>query len=234
MSPSTDVEPVARPGWRRHRVLLMTALATVLTVFLVAWVISTWFLRVFIIPSTSMEPTLHEGDRVAVSVQSDPDDLRRGDVVVFADTKAWLPTPQPHPVLTALRGLGVLPESGEAHLAKRVIGLPGDRISYTAGQAALRVNGTELDEPYLWDHEVAETSFDVVVPPGQLWVLGDHRAASADSRDHQDGPGGGFVSAHDVVGRAWAVVWPLERLGPVPQPETGDTRQSAPAGSRAP
>lgn len=172
--------------------------------------------RMFRIPSASMEPTLVPGDRVAVDLLTPgPGELHRGDVVVFRDARAWLAGTEAEQTdpLGALAGL-VGADSPEGHLVKRVIGLPGDRVRWSPGQGRLEVNGRPVDEPYLAG-EVAEEPFDVTVPAGSLWVMGDHREASQDSRQHQDGPGSGFVAADDVVGRVAAVVWPLGRVGTV-------------------
>ncbi len=174
-----------------RRTALIAAAVTVLACVL-AWA---FLARMYAIPSSSMEPGLQAGDRVVATLLTpDPFPVRRGDVVVFEDTKGWLP--------------------GGGHVIKRAVGLPGDIVSWTPGEETLRVNGVPVEEPYLAPGETpAQEAFEVTVPEGRLWVLGDHRSASADSRAHRAGPGGGFVALDDVVGRARFVVWPLDRVG---------------------
>ncbi len=174
-----------------RRTALIAAAVTVLACVL-AWA---FLARMYAIPSSSMEPGLRAGDRVVATLLTpDPFPVRRGDVVVFEDTKGWLP--------------------GGGHVIKRAVGLPGDIVSWTPGEETLRVNGVPVEEPYLAPGETpAQEAFEVTVPAGRLWVLGDHRSASADSRAHLTGPGGGFVALDDVVGRARLVVWPLDRIG---------------------
>lgn len=205
----------AESGQGRGRVLLQV-LAVVALVLVVTGLMRLFLVRVYHIPSESMEPTLQVGDRVAVSLPaSDLEDLHRGDVVVFRDTKGWLPEAADDGLLTsALRLAGLVPEPAGETVVKRVVGLPGDRISWSPGQERLRVNGVPVAEPYLFPGDApAGQEFDVTVPAGSLWVLGDHRSRSADSRHHLDGPGSGFVAVADVVGRAEARVWPVSRWG---------------------
>lgn len=187
--------------------------------------------QMFVIPSGSMENTLEVGDRVVVSKIGG---FQRGDVVVFADPGSWLPpsTKDTAPVKQVLEFIGVLPNSGVEYLIKRVIGMPGDRVKCCTEDGAVTVNGTAIDESgYLFTESGVQVvpssvTFDVVVPEGHLFVMGDHRNASADSRCRlqQDGTAGvkgaaAFVPRDKVVGAAVAIVAPLDRLATFRVPE---------------
>ncbi|RRD03961.1 signal peptidase I [Arachnia propionica] len=191
--------------------------------------------QMFVIPSGSMENTLQIGDRVLVSKFGG---FQRGDVVVFADPGTWLPATEKEstPVEQALEFVGVLPNSGEEYLIKRVIGMPGDRVKCCTAEGAVSVNGVALDESsYLYTEsgvQVAPSSvtFDVVVPKDHVFVMGDHRNSSADSRCRleQAGPDGNqgsaaFVPTNKVVGAAVSVVAPLDRLATFRVPQTYST-----------
>jgi signal peptidase I len=197
-------------------IITIVAIALVLS-----FLIKTFFFRAFFIPSGSMENTLQVNDRIFVNLMvPDPFDLSRGDVIVFKDTKAWLPPVQPEPegpgtwVKDALVFVGLLPDESQQHLVKRVIGLPGDRVICCDAEGRITVNGEGLDEPYLFPGaSPSDRAFDVTVPEGKLWVMGDHRNASADSREHQEGPGQGFIDIADVEGKAGVIAWPLNRVG---------------------
>ncbi|MGL5930075.1 MAG: signal peptidase I [Dermatophilaceae bacterium] len=218
------------PGAGARRGLISGALAVGREVGLVlglalvlSFVVKTWFVQAFFIPSGSMEDTLGVGDRVVVSkLTPGPLDLSRGDVVVFEDPGDWLAAP-PRTEQGGLRGavgetlrfVGLLPSESENHLIKRVVGLPGDRVVCCDGERRLVVNEVPVDEPYLKPgDDPSSLTFDITVPEGRLWVMGDHRSDSEDSRFH-DPPGdgsGGSVPIDRVTGRAVAVVWPLERM----------------------
>ncbi|WP_432494334.1 signal peptidase I [Kineococcus gypseus] len=211
--------PPARP---RGGGLLAAARETVLVVavaLVVSLVVKTFLLQAFYIPSQSMERTLDIGDRVVVSkLTPGPFSLHRGDVVVFADPGGWL-EPQPEPQRSALGAVaaevltfvGLLPEDSDEHLIKRVVGLPGDRVVCCDEDGRLTVNGTPVDErAYLFPgSDPSLDEFDVEVPADRLWVMGDNRAESADSRYNRGKRYDGFVPLDHVVGRAHAVVWPL-------------------------
>lgn len=202
--------------WERVGPTLRQVLVIVAVVLLLTGLMRLFLVRVYHIPSESMEDTLQVGDRVAVSLLvPQVMDLRRGDVVVFRDTKGWLPEVHDDGLVTSvLRVAGLVPERADENVVKRVVGLPGDHVRWEPGDAGLTVNGVEVTEPYLFAGDAPSVEpFDVVVPAGRLWVLGDHRSRSADSRAHRDGPGAGFVSVDDVVGRAEARVWPVSRWG---------------------
>ena len=187
-----------------------------------SFVVKTWLIQAFFIPSGSMEDTLLIGDRVIVNkLVPDAMDLHRGDIVVFADPGSWLPPTQGTdrgPLLNALEDglvfVGLLPDTAEDHLIKRVIGLPGDRVACCVAQGRLTVNGTPVDETYLFPgDEPSSLAFDIVVPQGSVWVMGDHRSNSDDSRYHDTSGDGlsGSVPIDDITGRAVAIVWPFAR-----------------------
>ncbi|WP_245961598.1 signal peptidase I [Quadrisphaera granulorum] len=197
------------------------AAIVVVAALLLSLLVKTFLVQAFYIPSESMENTLLRGDRVLVSqLTPGPFDLQRGDVVVFEDPGGWL---QPEPeadhgavgnaLVDVLTFVGVLPSNSGQHLIKRVIGLPGDRVVCCDAQGRTTVNGTPLQEDFLKPGSISsEIDFDVTVPAGSLWVEGDNRQDSGDSRYHQQLPQGGAVPIDDVVGRAVVVVWPFDRL----------------------
>ena len=161
-----------------------------------------------------MEDTLAEGDRVAVTMY-DVDKIRRGDIVVFNDPDNWLTVTEPtglHRIIQdALVALRILPANPGHHLIKRVIGVAGDHI-VADGRGSLTVNGVSVDETYLKPgRSASEMAFDVVVPEGFIWVMGDNRSNSSDSRYHQNDAHGGFVPLDNVIGVAKQIVWPLSR-----------------------
>jgi signal peptidase I len=192
--------------------------------------IKTFLLQAFLIPSESMEDTLLVHDRVLVNKLADkPDEIHRGDVVVFRDPGGWLPADGKGgggvrgAIHNALVFVGVAPATTASDLVKRVIGVGGDRVACCDAKLRITVNGVPLTEPYIYPGDRALPSsvkFVVRVPQGRLWVMGDHRSESADSRFHLGDPGGGFVPVGDVVGRAFARVWPLGRAGWLRQPAT--------------
>lgn len=194
---------------------------------LLSLVVKTFLAQAFFIPSASMKDTLLEGDRVVVSKLTPAMfELRRGDVVVFKDPGGWLVPAQapPHGSGSArlddlLSYVGLLPPDAGEHLIKRVVGLPGDRVACCDSEGRVTVNGTSLDEPYLKPGSVpSEVSFDVAVPAGRVFVLGDNRQNSQDSRAHLGDPGGGMVPMSEVVGKAFVVMWPLDRVAVLPNP----------------
>lgn len=205
--------PEAAPGplaWLRE-VGLVLVLALVLSSLLRAFVV-----QVFWIPSPSMHDTLVEDDRIAVSrISAWTHDIRRGDVVVFNDSMGWLPSARANGVAGALRSvgefIGFLPADGEQTLVKRVIGVGGDHVTCCTAAGRVEVNGTALDETYVAAGQSPSTvTFDVVVPEGHLWVMGDNRGNSADSRFHMTGGQSPFIAVQDVVGRARWVIWPID------------------------
>ena len=219
----TEVAGRARPsGWSRVWRDLREVVATVLVALAIAVVVKTFLVQPFFIPSESMESTLLVGDRVLVSkLEPGPGTLERGDVVVFVDPGGWLPPMSAEPPLhvRALTFVGLLPANSGEHLIKRVIGLPGDSVACCDDTGRLTVNGEPVDEPYLFDGDVPSTiEFEVEVPDRRIWVQGDHRSVSEDSRYQIGQPGGGMVPLDNVVGRAVLVMWPFDRFTLLPTP----------------
>lgn len=209
----------------RTVVLFLRDLAVIfLAALVISFLVKTFLVRPFYIPSPSMADTLEVDDRVIVSLLT-PDliQLERGDVVVFEDPDGWLPAPQadqPEGVTGAvdwfLTFVGLAPDDSHGYLIKRVIGLPGDHVVCCNDFGQITINGVPIDESaYVRLEEeglpASGTDFDVTVPEGHLWVMGDNRYHSADSRAHMDDPTGGFVPVSDVVGRAIVVSWPVGR-----------------------
>jgi signal peptidase I len=211
------------PGWMEFLLLILGA-------FLVAFLIKTFVVQAFYIPSGSMENTLQVGDRVLVNklvYHTRP--IERGDIVVFDGTGSFIQgepvVPDQNPLTWVARSLGELvglAPPGDRDYIKRVIGVAGDRVVCCDADGAITVNDVALAETeYLFPgNPPSKQTFDVIVPPERLWVMGDHRSASADSRAHLGDPGGGMVSVNRVVGRAFAVVWPLDRAQFLPIPAT--------------
>ena len=208
--------------WRELPILVVIALA-------LAFVLKTFLIQAFYIPSGSMENTLQIGDRVMVNkLAYTLGDIQRGDVIVFSGVDSWDPEIQVadsgNPVTDALRsvaGLFGFATANEKDYIKRVIGLPGDHVQCCDKQGRITVNGVPIDEEeYLYKgNKPSEDSFDVWVPEDRLWVMGDHRAASADSRAHIGDPGGGSIPIDSVVGRAFVVIWPFSDMGLLTRPD---------------
>ncbi|MDX6308839.1 MAG: signal peptidase [Nocardioidaceae bacterium] len=188
-------------------------LVIILTIALIASALIRAFVaQAFYVPTGSMLPTIQLHDKILVSRIGG---IHRGEVVVFKDPGGWIPPSEksgsPGPIRSALEFIGVLPQSSDNHLVKRVIGLPGDHLVCCTHAGRLTINGKPIDESsYLFQGSVPadRTSFDVVVPAGHLFVLGDHRYRSGDSAFHLPSQGA-FVPEDLVTGRAMAVIWPL-------------------------
>lgn len=211
------------PGWVEFPLLIIGA-------FLVAFLVKTFLVQAFYIPSGSMEETLAVGDRVLVNkVVYRMRPVERGDIIVFDGTGSFIQGEPVEsdlgPLGTVLRSLGEivgLAPPGDRDFIKRVIGVGGDRVICCDADGRITVDGIALDETeYLYPgNPPSRQTFDVIVPEGTLWVLGDHRSASADSRAHLGDPGGGMVPVDRVIGRAFAVVWPLDRMQFLSIPKT--------------
>lgn len=210
----------ARREHRKHPSRTWLAVRELFMVVVVAIIISAlikaFLIQAFIIPSESMENTLLVNDRVLVSkLVPDVRQLNRGDIIVFEDTDNWLnkpPTSSSFGFKRILVTLGLRPDDSENHLIKRVIGLPGDHVQCCDAKGRLVVNGVSITEPYLKPGvKPSEIPFDVHVPPHKLWVMGDNRANSGDSRYHMEDPSHGFVKIKSVTGRAFVIMWPFSR-----------------------
>jgi signal peptidase I len=231
---------------RRRRSAIKEIPLLVGVAVLIALVLKTFLVQAFVIPSGSMEQTIQIGDRVLVDkftpwFGSRP---QRGDVVVFKDPGGWLQDEQPttkkdDPIVVkqvkeGLTFIGLLPSENEKDLIKRVVGVGGDRVKCCDTQGRVTVNGVPLNEDYLYPGNAPSTTeFDITVPQGRLWVMGDHRANSADSRAHQDTDYGGTVSEDSVVGRAMVIAWPFGHWNRLQEPKTYASVSDSAAGSTA-
>lgn len=217
-SPSSEKKP-ALPVWQES--LLLLAIALVLAI-----AIKYFFVQAFYIPSPSMEPLFIKNDRILVQKVSywGGGSPQRGDIIVFEDPGSWLGPEESrtadNPFTKALEAIGLYPSGG--HLVKRVIGIGGDRVKCCDAKGRITVNGKALDEEsYLPKGMLpSEDTFDVRVPEGHLWMMGDNRDFSYDSRGHMGEPGGGFVSDDLVVGKVWALIWPWKRFERIHRPKT--------------
>ncbi|GAA3626930.1 signal peptidase I [Microbacterium awajiense] len=215
----------SRRGWVT---LLRDVLVIVVVAVLVSFLVKTFVVRSFYIPSASMEDTLLVDDRILVDEITPPfSGYERGDVVVFRDPGGWLPpstAPARAPIVEAidwvLSLVGLSAPDSDDHLVKRIIGVPGDQVVCCDAIGHITVNGVPIDESDYIELPSGETfasgdAFDVVVPEDSLWVLGDNRYRSKDSRYNTDQPGKGFVPIENVVGRAFLITWPLDRIGTI-------------------
>lgn len=203
-------EKKTMPWWQETLIMVLCALA-------LAVVMKTFFIQAFYIPSESMEPAMIKNDKLLVEkVTSWWGDVERGDIIVFRDPGNWLdPSETSHAdnfLEQGLATIGLFPTGG--HLIKRVIGVGGDEVICCDDSGRTMVNGTAVTEPYVANQDAnAQVEFHVEVPAGYVWVQGDNRGHSADSRAHMGEPGGGFIAEDLIVGRAWLRMWPMSRFG---------------------
>ncbi len=197
-------------GWR----FVVLAMAVILVI--VALLRNLW-MDIYFIPSDSMEPLLLSGDRVLVSRSSfNTGAVERGDVVVFDGRGSFVPLKSgAGPVadgFTAMgQWMGLVPNNDI--YVKRVLGVAGDTVKCCAGGGELEINGVPVAESYLYPGDVPSAlTFEVSVPQGKLWLMGDHRDVSLDSRSLLGAPGGGLISTSRVIGSPVVTVWPLGRL----------------------
>jgi len=234
--PVRDVGDDGRPGQAMHGVVgAVRELVLVVAIALgLSLLIKTFFVQAFFIPSESMENTMLRGDRILVTkLTPGPFELRRGDIVVFKDPGGWLGAPEPvqEGALRAgarrvLTFVGLLPSDSGQHLIKRIVGLPGDRVACCDANGMLTVNGKPIKEPYLKPGAVpSDLKFDKVIDPGFLWVMGDNRQMSKDSRFNTTFEG--QVPMENVVGRSFVIVWPFDRAEWLDRP--GDVFADVPA-----
>jgi signal peptidase I len=192
----------------------------VILALLVSLLIKSFLVQFFYIPSGSMENTLQIKDRVAVNrIPFIGNDISRGDVIVFRDPAGWLPEASSvtgNGITNAIReGLvlvGIVPNPAKQYLVKRVIGVAGDNV--VAKDRVLTINGKPTNEPYIFaGNSPSDTDFNITVPEGKVWVMGDHRGASGDSRVHQDDVNNGMVPVEKITGRVIATIWPIKQIG---------------------
>jgi signal peptidase I len=215
-----------RSFWRELPVLVIVALV-------LALVIKAFAIQAFFIPSASMENTLEIGDRVLINkVVYHVRPIHRGDIIVFDGTGSWdfgnSPTSSNifSKSIDELEGLVGISHDSSIYI-KRVIGLPGDHVACCNAEGQVTVNGVPLSESsYLYPGNAPSTQkFSVTVPAGHLWVMGDHRLISYDSRGHMGDPGGGTIPESGVLGRAFVIIWPPSRWGFLNIPATFEQPQ---------
>jgi signal peptidase I len=244
--PDTDPGAPQAPGRkRRKRSFLRELPILVVIALLLAVLIKSFALQAFYIPSGSMENTLEINDRILVNkIVYHTRDIHRGDIVVFNGNGSWDPGTIPvNGNVFQQFGAGFSSMFGFGHpgsiLVKRVIGIPGDHVACCDAEGRVTVNGVALNEQsYLYPGSAPSLArFNIVVPPGRLWVMGDNRFYSDDSRDHQGDPGGGTVPESAVIGRAFVIIWPPSRwrILPIPatfeQPKLNESSAATPAGT---
>ena len=210
---------------RRRGSLLRELPILVVVALVVSLVIKSFLVQFFYIPSGSMENTLQIQDRVAVNkVPVLSRTISRGDVVVFRDPDNWLSEVSDSSanrfialLKSGLVAVGVLPNPAKQYLVKRTIGVAGDRIVCCTKDGKLTLNDKAIEEPYIFaGDKPSDIKFDVTVPKNKIWVMGDHRGASADSRYHQDDINKGMIPISRVTGRVFAVIWPLKNISYIP------------------
>ncbi|KNH15798.1 signal peptidase I [Arthrobacter sp. ZBG10] len=210
-----------KKGWR------FAFLALALAVVASGLVRSLW-LDVYYIPSESMEPLLQGGDRILVSRTGFRDEpIQRGDIVVFDGRGTFAPLnsgkgPLGDAASAVTQWLGLT--GSDTTYVKRVIGVPGDHVVCCDAAGQVTVNGKPLAEPYIFSGDAPSTQkFNSVVPEGRLWLMGDHRSLSADSRSLLGAPGGGMVPVDRIIGRPVQIIWPLDRFAAVARPPLAGT-----------
>jgi signal peptidase I len=250
---AAEERPSRRSPRRRRRAepkkkgsLLRELPVLLLIAFVLALLVKTFLVQAFFIPSGSMEQTLHgcpgcTGDRVLVNkVPYWFGDPEPGDIVVFEGPSTWTPEVQvtepsnwfSGALLWLGRSIGVAPPSEDDYV-KRVIATGGQTVQCCDTEGRVTVDGKPLDEPYIYENNPIESrSFGpVTVPEGRLWVMGDHRSASADSRMHVGDKYSGTIAEDDVIGKAAVIVWPLDRFGLLDSPDIQGTEAAGAAGS---
>ncbi|MDR1449465.1 MAG: signal peptidase I [Propionibacteriaceae bacterium] len=220
-----DSEPEeARPSaFRRFARFLLETVVIIFAALLLSTLIKTFGVQQYVVPSGSMEQTLQVNDHIVVSKIGD---YERGDIIVFEDKLGWLPPSPSEPTWyeSALQFAGVLPPPDSRYLVKRLIGLPGDHV-VCCTDGRLTVNGQVIDEPYIYPGaNPSDIEFDIVIPAGRVFVLGDHRNNSADSRYHlcssgQRTPAVAFPAVEDIKGPVVAIGWPPKRWTGFSTPE---------------
>jgi signal peptidase I len=231
-----------RRGEAKKGSLLRELPVLLLIAFVLALVVKTFFVQAFFIPSGSMEQTLHgctgcTGDRVLVNKipywfgEPEP-----GEIVVFKGPDTWTPEVSvaapsnwfSGALLWLGRTVGVAPPS-EDDFVKRVIATGGQTVQCCDAEGRVTVDGKPLDEPYIFENTPLESRAfgPVTVPQGRLWVMGDHRSASADSKAHIGDRYSGTIGVDDVIGKAAVIVWPVSRFGLLDSPDIQGTDAGA-------
>jgi signal peptidase I len=225
-APADSAAP-ADKGKRRKRRFLRDLVVIVVAALALTILLKTFVVQVFSIPSGSMENTLLPGDRILVSkivYQFRP--IARGDIVVFSGAGSWdPPAAPPSNWLTGLwdDAINLVGIAGpDTDYVKRVIGIPGDHVVCCNAAGQVTVNGVALSESsYVFPGDAPSgLRFNITVPPGRLWVMGDNRGDSDDSRYRVSDPGQGTIPESAVVGRAFLIIWPFSRVSDLPIPNT--------------
>jgi signal peptidase I len=234
--PGTDEDPPAQPrsgpGGRRRRSFWRELPVLIAIALVLALVIKSFVVQAFWIPSGSMENTLEVNDRVLINkLVYHLRPIHRGDIVVFDGTGSWNFGPPADSnifskAVSELEGIVGISHDSAIYI-KRVIGLPGDHVVCCNARGQVTVNGVALSESsYLYPgDQPSAQKFNITVPPGRLWVMGDHRGVSYDSRGHQGDPGGGTIPESGVIGRAFVIIWPPSRAGILNIPATFEQPQ---------
>ena len=209
-APKTKKSSGFLAGVREFGIIIVVALV-------LSALVRAFLVQAFYVPSESMENTLMPNDRIIASkISTHFGGVSRGEVVVFKDPGGWLGDPGPAAdgirgaLHTGLTFIGLLPSDSGSDLVKRVIGIAGDHVVCCDKQQRILLNGVPLNESYVIQ-PTNQVKFDVTVPTDSVFVMGDNRGNSRDSRYHLDVNSGG-VPLEDVVGRAFVVVWPLNRF----------------------
>jgi signal peptidase I len=215
-TPTITVPParVISPQRSRRRGLIVAGVGVVLLLMVRGLLV-----QAFYIPSGSMEPTLAPGDRILVNKVGVVSSLKRGDLVVFDGTRTFGPSAGAGSEQTSAMGtvMGAMAsmlsiQTEQSDYVKRVVGLPGDHVVCCDAKGLITVNDVAVHEQYLYPGDLpSDLTFDVAVPSERVWLMGDHRSDSSDSRAHLGDPGGGMVRLNDVIGRAAVVFWPPSR-----------------------
>ena len=223
MSEDQDTQPREKSGGlfaavRETAIIVVAALV-------ISAIVRAFLVQAFYVPSGSMEETLLISDRIIASkITTRISGVNRGEIVVFQDPGGWLPDPPPGPdglrgaIQSGMTFIGLMPTDSGKDLVKRVIGIGGDRVQCCDVEGRILVNGVPLDEPYVIG-ATDQVPFDITVPEGSMFVMGDNRGNSRDSRYHLE-TAMGTVPISNVVGRVVAVVWPVTRISGEPIPET--------------
>ena len=193
-------------------------LVVIVSALVLSVLVRTFIFQAFYVPSESMEDTLQINDRIVVSkISTRFTGVHRGDVIVFHDPNEWLGQAYTDPYNSRvghfLQFIGIIPSNSGKDLVKRVIGVGGDRIACCDDQGRIIRNGKGIDEPYIKPgSSTDQVEFGVLVPQGSVFVMGDNRGNSEDSRFHL-GLNNGMVPLKDVVGRVSFRIWPYDRIG---------------------
>ena len=198
--------------------LVRELLTVVGTALILSILVRTFLIQAFYVPSASMEDTLQVNDRIIVStIYTQFSGIDRKNVIVFHDPGGWLgegfPNPYDTPIGRVLQAVGIVPANSGNDLVKRIVGVANDTIECCDAQGRIMVNGVGIDESYVKEGSATDqVIFKVLVPEGHVFVMGDNRANSEDSRFHLD-KNNGMVPLEEIIGRVAMRIWPIGRIG---------------------